>query len=96
MSLSGGEDTVTIALEPGDAHLDLVVQNSGSRLPEDLPERLFDSLVSLRKNRGEAPHLGLGLYIVRLVAEAHSGGASARNLPAGKGVEFRMKLPLNR
>jgi signal transduction histidine kinase len=92
MSLSGEDDTVTIAVESYDAHLDLVVLNTGSRLPEDLPERLFDSLVSLRKSRGEAPHLGLGLYIVRLVAEAHGGGATARNLSARRGVEFRIKL----
>ena len=92
MSLSGEDETVTINVESYDEHLDLVVQNTGTRLPEDLPERLFDSLVSLRKSRGEAPHLGLGLYIVRLVAEAHNGGASARNLSSTRGVEFRIRL----
>jgi two-component system sensor histidine kinase ChvG len=55
---------------------------------------MFDSLVSLREKRGEGPHLGLGLYIVRLVAAAHRGSASARNLPAGAGVEFLINLPL--
>ncbi|NND58145.1 MAG: hypothetical protein HKN57_12950, partial [Xanthomonadales bacterium] len=58
-----------------------------------LQERLFDSLVSLRHKRGKEPHLGLGLYIVKLVAVAHNGRVSARNLPDGQGVEFPLELP---
>ncbi|MEE4219151.1 MAG: ATP-binding protein [Xanthomonadales bacterium] len=94
LSLSGEEDEVTIAVEPGDGCLDLVVRNTGSRLPDELQERLFDSLVSLRDKRGAGPHLGLGLYIVRLVAAAHGGKVTTRNLPADGGVEFRISLPL--
>jgi two-component system sensor histidine kinase ChvG len=56
-------------------------------------EQLFDSLVSLREKRSSGQHLGLGLHIVRLVAEAHGGFVSARNLPNDKGVEFTISLP---
>jgi two-component system sensor histidine kinase ChvG len=77
-----------------DDHYELGVRNTGSRLPDDLQERLFDSLVSLREKRGAGPHLGLGLYIVRLVAAAHDGAVSARNLPGAEGVEFLITLPL--
>jgi two-component system sensor histidine kinase ChvG len=73
----------------------LAVANSGPPLPEAMQERLFDSLVSLRgqAQRGDgAPHLGLGLHIVRLIAERHGGSARARNLPQGGGVEFRLAL----
>jgi signal transduction histidine kinase len=94
MSLSGDGDEVGIVLESGEGTLDLLVQNSGSRLPDELQERLFDSLVSVREKRGRGPHLGLGLYIVRLVAAAHRGDVSARNLPGDQGVEFRISLPL--
>jgi signal transduction histidine kinase len=56
--------------------------------------RLFDSLVSLRDKAtpGDAPHLGLGLYVVRLVAERHGGSVSARNLDDGGGVAFTLTL----
>ena len=95
MTLSGEADEVSIRVESHEDHVDLAVGNSGSRLPDELQERLFDSLVSLRPKRGEGlPHLGLGLYIVRLVAKAHGGTVHARNLPNAAGVEFRLRLPL--
>jgi len=94
VSMSGEDDEVTITLQSVDNCYELAVRNTGSRLPDELQERLFDSLVSLREKRGAGPHLGLGLYIVRLVAAAHNGSVSARNLPAGEGVEFLITLPL--
>jgi signal transduction histidine kinase len=71
----------------------LAVRNQGSRLPATLHEQLFDSLVSLREGGEAGRHLGLGLHIVRLVAEAHHGRVQASNLPDGQGVEFRITLP---
>jgi signal transduction histidine kinase len=95
-SLIGPDDEVGIALRrAGDAY-ELAVRNTGSTLPDDFRERLFDSLVSLRAKRGAEPHLGLGLYIVRLVVAAHEGEVSARNLPGGAGVEFLIRLPKTR
>lgn len=71
------------------------VANSGPLLPAAMQERLFDSLVSMRERGtrgGEAPHLGLGLYVVRLVAELHRGRALATNRSAGDGVEFTLAM----
>ncbi len=81
-----------MALEYTADTCDITVQNTGTRLPDVLPEQLFDSLVSLRE-RGGGRHLGLGLHIVRLVAEAHGGRVSARNLPGAGGVAFVISLP---
>ena len=94
ISLSGEDDEVTITLRCVDDRYELAVRNTGSRLPDELQERLFDSLVSLREKRGAGPHLGLGLYIVRLVAAAHNGCVNAHNLPDGEGVEFLISLPV--
>jgi two-component system, OmpR family, sensor histidine kinase ChvG len=85
-------EPIRIALADAGATWRLSVANPGSRLPAGPPERLFDSLVSERK-AGPAPHLGLGLFIVRLVAEHHRGRATARNLPGDEGVEFAAELP---
>jgi dedicated sortase system histidine kinase len=79
------------------------VINNGPLLPPAMQERLFDSLVSVRPSltnrvveqgaiRTDAPHLGLGLYVVRMIAELHGGEARARNLADGSGVEFIITL----
>jgi two-component system sensor histidine kinase ChvG len=39
-------------------------------------------------------HLGLGLYIVRLVAEAHGGRVRSQNLPGASGVRFEVEVLL--
>ncbi|HXN16549.1 MAG TPA: ATP-binding protein, partial [Usitatibacter sp.] len=81
----------------------LAVENEGSLLPETMREGLFDSMVSLRaeqRNSDAHPplgeHLGLGLYIVRLVAEFHGGRVRAQNRPDGQGVRFEVEVPLAR
>ena len=65
-----------------------------------MQERLFNSLVSVRdagaRVGGETPHLGLGLYVVRLVAELHRGSALAHNLEDGRGVESALQLQMPR
>ncbi len=73
---------------------EIELANQGPLLPEAMQGRLFDSLVSLRERAtpGDAPHLGLGLYVVRLVAERHGGMAAARNLDNGSGVAFTLQL----
>jgi len=92
MSLTSEQDEIQIGLKRSANEVQLVVRNSGSRLPDEFQDRLFDSLVSLREKRGNHPHLGLGLYVVRLVAGAHGGRVEARNLSDGRGVEFVMHL----
>ncbi|MGB3934782.1 MAG: ATP-binding protein [Burkholderiales bacterium] len=71
----------------------LRVENQGPPLPDAIRESLFDSMVSQRAARpGGAPHLGLGLYIARLIAEFHGGRLTAENLPGGAGVAFAARL----
>ena len=62
------------------------VQNQGPPLPDEMHGKLFESMISVRKERGGEPHLGLGLYIARLIAEFHGGSVRADNLPSGGGV----------
>ncbi|MGE0803927.1 MAG: ATP-binding protein [Burkholderiaceae bacterium] len=67
----------------------LAVRNEGPPLPAAMRDNLFDSMVSVRSHRGGSEaHLGLGLYLVRLVAEFHGGAAFARDLPGGVEVGF--------
>jgi signal transduction histidine kinase len=93
VSLGPPDVQVTISLARQDGDCLLGVANTGTRLPDISHEQLFDSLVSIRDRKAGRSHLGLGLHIVKLVAEAHGGSAAARNLPDGAGVEFTIRLP---
>jgi len=84
---------ITLALDRADRSARLAVINEGSRLPDGPEERLFESLVSGRPEGG-GTHLGLGLYLARLVAVHHGGTLSAANLQDGSGVAFTLELPL--
>ena len=95
-AMPGTPIVVTVHAETGAIVVE--VENSGPPLPEssDDPQRarLFDSMVSLRDgNAGNEPHLGLGLYVVRLVAEFHRGSTLARNRADGSGVVVGIQMP---
>jgi two-component system, OmpR family, sensor histidine kinase ChvG len=79
----------------------IAVSNVGPPLPDAMAGQIFESMVSVRPAAAPAPerprtepHLGLGLFIVRLIAEFHGGRAAARNRPDGRGVTVEVAFPL--
>jgi len=70
---------ITIKVEENKSGCDLCVQNIGPQVPESIMNTLFDSMVTARSHTSDTPHLGLGLYIVRLIAIFHGGTASIKN-----------------
>ena len=77
--------------------LRITVANRGPTLPTDAEETLFDSMVSHRGADGQSRlHFGLGLYVVRVIAEHHGGTVRAMNLADGSGVAVVVQLPLAR
>lgn len=85
---------ITLALEVTGRECRLSVANQGPPLPPQLNGRLFESLVSGRGSSDGKPHLGLGLYIVRLIANFHGRSVSATNLPDESGVLISLEIPL--
>src|SRR4029077_11662011 len=77
-SPAGALITVRLGADPQAAVIE--VDNPGPPLPELLGGRLFESLWQSRAGTDSQPHFGLGLYIVRLIAEFHGGEALAANL----------------
>jgi signal transduction histidine kinase len=86
-------DTIDISLASDAGVAVLAVSNPGPPLPDRMRGQLFDSMISIR-NRGNEEHLGLGLYIARLIAAGHRGTISADNAAAG--VTFEIRLPVSR
>jgi two-component system, OmpR family, sensor histidine kinase ChvG len=90
-------EAVQIHLEQRGGYAQLTVRNKGPVLPAEMRSRLFESMVSVRlAGSGPAPHLGLGLYVARLIAEFHGGAIEAADAPAEDGVVVRVHLPLTR
>ena len=88
---------IRVSLDHNGRRWRLAVENEGPSLPEEARSRLFDSMVTLRESqaasRDDAAHLGLGLYIVRLVAQYHGGTVRAADRADGRGVRFEVELP---
>ena len=85
---------ITVRLARSGSNYELGVANDGPPIPQPLLPRLFESLFEHREGHGDRPHFGLGLYIVRLIAEFHGGAALAANRADGGGAAFTVMLPM--
>jgi signal transduction histidine kinase len=69
----------------------LVVEDDGPGIPPELELRVFERFV---RGGGEGGRgAGLGLAIVRAVAESHNGTVALEQPPAGRGTRFVIRLP---
>lgn len=89
-TFAGEGGTVTVELEPTARAIVLRVSDDGPGIAADDLERVFDRFYT---TRGEKRGTGLGLALVRAVAEAHRGRAHAES-PAegGRGARFLVEL----
>lgn len=69
------------------------VENRGPALATDVGGNLFEPMVSQRDHRDDQPHMGLGLYIVRLIADFHGATVEAMNVEP-ESVRFEVGFPL--
>ena len=69
----------------------LIVADGGSGIPEDQQRLIFGRFRTGRDNRSRGT--GLGLALVRAVAQAHGGDVSVRST-LGEGSEFELILPM--
>ena len=86
-SESGG--VVTIFVEPIETGFQCIVEDQGPGIPEGQLERIFNQFEKIGSNKQGA---GLGLRIVKLVAEQHGGRVLVSNLPI-QGARFIIELP---
>lgn len=93
VSFSAPNTTISIGLTASDNEFVISVANEGPTLPASMRTSLFDSLVSVREPDSHKGHLGLGLYVVALIAEFHHGTVDARDLPDRNGVVFTVAFP---
>jgi len=89
---AGGTVLVTVAAE--DASAVLRVEDTGIGISADLLPRVFDLFTQgdrgLDRSQGG---LGIGLTIVKQIAEMHGGSVEAMSAGAGRGAVFTVRLP---
>jgi two-component system sensor histidine kinase/response regulator len=77
-----------------DSEVEIEVADRGAGIPDHLKRHLFEKFGSIEVARGAVRRgVGLGLYLVRLVAKAHGGHAVVRDREGG-GTVFALVLPL--
>ncbi|HEY7820252.1 MAG TPA: ATP-binding protein, partial [Vicinamibacteria bacterium] len=88
----GGSIRISVKAEKDSVVLE--VEDNGIGIPEDLLPRVFDLFVQGARNldRSEGG-LGIGLSIVKRLAELHGGSISAFSAGPGRGSLFRVRLP---
>ena len=86
----GGQVTVTVCLK--EKQVSLSVEDTGSGIPEELKERVFEPFFRVDKSRSrELGGVGLGLALVREIVRVHDGRIAIKSKPAG-GTIFEVIL----
>lgn len=86
----GGQVTVTVCRK--EKQVSLSVEDTGSGIPEELKERVFEPFFRVDKSRSrELGGVGLGLALVREIVRVHDGRIAIKSKPAG-GTIFEVIL----
>jgi two-component system, OmpR family, sensor histidine kinase ChvG len=95
LDFARADTAVEVRLTRGIGTALLAVSNEGDPLPAELRESIFDSMISSRPSDGSGRiHLGLGLTIVKMIAEFHRATATVSNRRDPDGVTFLVAFPL--
>ena len=91
---NGGTLTVTTrytkSARSGYGHVSLLVVDTGSGIPKEIRNTMFEPFVSTKGEKGT----GLGLWIVKGIVEGHSGKILVRS-SVGKGTVFKLVFPVS-
>jgi two-component system, OmpR family, sensor histidine kinase CreC len=93
LEFSAAGQTVTLSGVCSEAEACIIVTDEGPGLPEWARDKVFDQFFSLPRPDTNKKSSGLGLSIVKEVAELHGGSIDLSNRTP-KGLEARLILPL--
>lgn len=86
---------VDVAIAGGPKELEVVVDDSGPGVPDELREKIFEPFVRGPTARGRRIGYGLGLALVKRAAVEQGGDVAVERSPRG-GARFRVHIPRRR
>ena len=94
VEFSSRSDPIKVSCENNNKSLTIRVANTGPLLPENMQNELLDSMISVRDEKStvthaegnDRVHLGLGLYIAKIIALFHDGSIKIENQKDQSGV----------
>lgn len=96
LSFNNAACPVRIRLANTATKISIEVINCGPLLPVGFEQQIFEGMVSMRSpSETEETHLGLGLYLARLIAEFHQADLQASNWKQADLQGVCVKLSLN-
>ena len=95
LDFASPDSPIVLSLHQSANAVEFSLTNSGSTIPTDMLEAVFDSMISIRPgNPDNRLHFGMGLHVVRVIAEHHGGSVSIENVTEPEGVKVSVNLPL--
>lgn len=88
----GDGDAIRIEVREDEDNAVLTVKDSGEGIPLEAQKRIFERFVRVGKDSYAHSGLGLGLYIVKNIVQAHNGRLEFESTP-GAGTTFLVRLP---
>ncbi len=95
LDFASPDSPIVLSLNQSTNAVEFSLTNSGATIPTDMIEAVFDSMISIRPgNPDNRLHFGMGLHVVRVIAEHHGGYVSIENVKEPDGVKVSVNLPL--
>ncbi|MCU7801259.1 MAG: hypothetical protein KZQ70_14285 [gamma proteobacterium symbiont of Lucinoma myriamae] len=85
---------IKLSMTIEDEFLLIELNNQGTLIDKDKLDSIFSSLTSYRTQKAQDAHLGIGLYIARLISQFHNGKLEALNNEQHQSVSFILTIPI--
>ena len=87
--------SISLTAKQVDGKVEVTVKDNGAGIPHDKLDSIFDMFMQVDSTSDRAQGgLGIGLTLVKRLAEMHGGSIEAKSAGEGEGSEFVVRLPV--
>jgi signal transduction histidine kinase len=95
IKFTGADGAIDVSVTRTTSHVEISVRDTGRGIAPEMLPFVFDRFRQADSSSTRAQGgLGIGLALVKNLAELHGGTAEAESAGAGHGATFRLRLPL--